>query len=501
MMKNNKSVLRFHPPRPTASPVRPPRRGGDWLRNAPSPPRLLVDWLLGKWLNWLRNALSPPRRGGHRRWTGWVKPIFILVCILALTTACKKPQNIYTVAVKEMTDAQYPDNPNLESRHSAAQQKLFKNVVVSQRENDLFDLDLYSHQDSLCHISLKNIPVLEMMPTAPEWIKSDDYLTYIGIINQEWNRQQVQFRPEQFTVSGKLDIKITRVDLARNCLNAYLWEMLIYAQDSDGKDKLYWQCWFDFPEELYAQLFEKRNNLPYEIFRKGLENWIDPESKLIDLNKLRKANGDGEAQFEAKNNEMYPLKGERERKRKNIVYPKKVEKINDLLTDSTTFATFSVPGYYNTKDPRKTELSRLGTLQKVVKRQIINALGKPAQELELIFVSNKDQKTITKLVIGGLEVSLIPALAEANANDGWQTSMGISNHSFYETFDFQQAHLTKNNGFYAFLLDDQNRWIDSHKVGIDGPLLHFAERDKSKLHLWILAFERHAFVGHYVIQL
>lgn len=128
-------------------------------------------------------------------------------------------------------------------------------------------------------------------------------------------------------------------------------------------------------------------------------------------------------------------------------------------------------------------------------------MGRKSIELELEFLSNFDNKTITKLIIGGLDLKQIPQLNEADANDGWQTSMGIANHSFYETFDFQQKHLTKNNGFYAFLLDQKDNWIDSHKIGIDGPLFHFNEQDKSKLHLWILAFERHAFVGHYVIEI
>jgi hypothetical protein len=426
---------------------------------------------------------------------------YLSIFAFFILLSCQTQQDSYTVSLKEMSDAEYPDNPNLENRHSDAQQKLFKNVIVTNRGNHLFDFDIYSHQDSLCHISIKKIHLLEMIPTAPEWIKSDEYLTYIGVINQEWNRQQVQFKADMFTVLGNTNVAITRVDIARNCLNSYLWELLVYAKDKDGKDKLYWQCWFNFPKELYAELFEIRNNLSFDIFRKGMENWIDPESKPVDLVKFRQVTTEKEITFEAKNNEMYPLKGERERKRKNIICPKTLTKINDLLTDSTTFATFSTPGYYNTKDPRKTKLSKLGLLKIVHKRQIINALNQPSIELELVFLSNKDNKTITKLIVGGLDIALVPRLPATEANEGWQTSMGISNHSFYETFHFQQKHLTKDNGFYSFLLDQHNNWIDSHKIGIDGPLLHFDEKDKTKLHFWILAFERHAFVGHYIINI
>jgi hypothetical protein len=426
---------------------------------------------------------------------------YISILLLLLIFSCQQTPTTFEIPTKEMTDAEYPDNPNLESRHSEAKQKYFKSIILKNQGQNLFDLDLISYENGQCEISLKNLPLLEMMPTAPDFIKKDKYLTYIGIINQEWNRQQVQFKTGQFLVKGNSKLQITRVDLARNCLNAYLWEMLVYAKDTDGKDKLFWQCWFDFPKEAYKDLFETRNNLSYEVFRKGLENWIDPESKKIDLELLRKVSDEKDVVFESKNNEMYPIKGERERKKKNIITPKIFTKTNELLSDSTKFATFSVPGYYNTLDPRKTELSKLGILQKVKKRNIIDAFGKKNIELELEFLSNTDNKTITKLIIGGIDLSQIPQLNEANANDGWQTSMGISNHSFYETFDFQQKHPTKNNTFYAFLLDEKNNWIDSHKIGIDGPLFHFDEHDKTKLHLWILAFERHAFVGHYVIKI
>jgi len=45
-------------------------------------------------------------------------------------------------------------------------------------------------------------------------------------------------------------------------------------------------------------------------------------------------------------------------------------------------------------------------------------------------------------------------------------------------------------------LDDEGKWLDSHEIGIDGPLLHLSE-DGETLHVWLLSFERHALVGHY----
>ena len=422
---------------------------------------------------------------------------YIGILILVFISACSSEKTHFEAAIRELSDAEYPANPNIGFRHSQAKASLFKSIEIKILDNDRFDVVIQPKLAGENEISIKNIPLLEWMPTIPEYIKKDTYLTSIGVINQEWNRQQVAFNAKQFSILGKNTAQISRVDIARNCLNAYLWEVLVYAKEADGKEKIYWQGWFDFPHELYAQLFEKRNQTPFSVFQKSLENWIDPPSKKINLPALRTVNSEQNADFQAFNDEMYPMKGEREKKKRNIIVPKAFKTMNDLLSDSTRFATFSPPGYYNEKDPRVTNLSRLGKLTKVIKRNITTALELPALELEYVFVSNKDDKTITRLIIGGLDTSLIPILPTEKANDGWQTSMGIANHSFNETFEYQQAHLTKNNGFYAFLLDENGNWLDSHKVGIDGPMFHFDA--KGSLHLWILAFERHAFVGHYSV--
>ena len=425
---------------------------------------------------------------------------FNLFLIIIFFASCQK-QKVYEIVVKEMTDKEYPDNPSLESRHPEAQQILFEKMILTEQSQQHFDLDLISNHKEGFKISLQNLPLLEMMPTALDCIKKDPYLTYIAVINQEWNRQQVQFGPTQFKVFNGGDFIISRVDLARNCLNSYLWEILVYAKNQRGKDDLYWQGWFEFPHALYQQMFEERNHLSFKTFQRGLEYWIDPDSKPIDLNVLRKAIDEKEISFENLNDEIYPMYGERENKYKNIIYPPSVHKISDLLSDSTVFATFSIPGYYNKKDPRKTELSKLAILKKVIKRNIINALGNPSIELELLFLSNKDHTTMTKFLIGGLDLKQIPHISINEVNSGWQTSMGIANHSFYETIDVQNMHPTKYNAFYSMLLDANGNWLDSHKIGIDGPLFHFDDFNTSKLHLWILSFERHAFVGHYILTL
>ena len=103
--------------------------------------------------------------------------------------------------------------------------------------------------------------------------------------------------------------------------------------------------------------------------------------------------------------------------------------------------------------------------------------------------------------MGGLKKELIPILNIKEAKDGFQMPMGIANHSFYESYKFMLNNPSKQNPYYALLLNEEEKFIDSHEIGIDGPLLHWDQNNKDLLHVWILSFERHAFVGHYTLQL
>ncbi|MGB0137863.1 MAG: hypothetical protein ACPF83_11560, partial [Flavobacteriales bacterium] len=85
-------------------------------------------------------------------------------------------------------------------------------------------------------------------------------------------------------------------------------------------------------------------------------------------------------------------------------------------------------------------------------------------------------------------------------NKGFRMSMGIGNHPFYETAEEHEAMRASENPYFGLLLDDQGRWLDSHTVGIDGPLIHRDMDRPNALHIWLLSFERHALVGHYLLE-
>ncbi|MCI5055211.1 MAG: hypothetical protein MRY83_03830, partial [Flavobacteriales bacterium] len=346
-------------------------------------------------------------------------------------------------------------------------------------------------------IKLKNVDLLEFIPTVPKHIRQDEYLSKICLLNQEWNRNQVAFDQKAIGSNYALgDISISRIDLARNCLNSYLWELIFYTVDN-GKKQVLYHGWFDFPKDLYASLFEGRNIIPFENCRAYMEQWQHPGSEKIELSLMRDIKEEQEIPFRVLNDVMYPLQGERKKKEREIISPLNYTSMQDFLTDSTTFATFTPPGFYNRADPRKTELSRFKVLNKVIKRTTINQPTKQ-EMMELEFQFDDGSGKMTKFLIGGINPHEFPVLEIEDCNKGQMYSMGIANHPFYETYGDHEKNRIEASTYFSFLLDKDNKWLDSHTVGIDGPLFH--KDAEGKLHLWMLSFERHALVSHFELD-
>ncbi len=402
----------------------------------------------------------------------------------------------FSLTIKNLSDTDYPDNPDIGFRSKDYQTELFVGGqldLVSQPF--IWDFVFVTNESDT--VSLSHIDISELIPTIPEYIKSDEDLSYISCINQEWNRNQVKFIQGEFytTIPGNV-----RLDLARNCLNAYLWEVILYIEE-DGKTLPYAHGWFDFPHEMYGQLFEEKNNIPFVKYEAPLEEWIDAERKKIDLSLLRNIQDDINIEWQDASDEMYPLKAARKKKFKEIITPTHFSTMRDLQTDATTLATFSPPGYYNREDPRKTELGRIQELHDVSLHRINSHTSQQElYELQLTF-SYKDNDEETILIIGGIDLDEFPVLRETEVNQGWKNPMGIGNHSFYESYEKNLANQSAKSPYYALLLNDDHEWLDSHHVGIDGPIFHFSDDERTELHLWLLSFERHAIVGHYKMQI
>lgn len=426
---------------------------------------------------------------------------FLLILIMTGCDNSQKPTEkaslppvSYTLEIVELDDNSYPDNPDIGFRSEKYATDFFNGGAIQPSDKG-YNFHFFSSDKYSDTLKLENINLMEYMPSIPEKVKGDEYLSYISVVNQEWNRNQVKFVKGEFYSNQE---NIVRLDLARNCLNAYLWEVIVYTAEGEKELPIY-HGWFNFPKDLYAELFEAKNGIPFSKYAAALEDWIDPESKVINRDLLRRVDHKIPAGFTDASDAMYPLEGARKKKFKEIIYPAYFTSMRDLQNDSTLLATFTPPGLYNRADPRTTELGRFFQLDTIM----VSALeteSNPLLEIELQF-THRDGMKRTKLVFGGLDTTLIPTLPVEKTNSGWKNSMGVGNHPFYETYEQHEKWQCSQSPYYAFLVDENDRWLDSHKIGIDGPILHFDSENPNVLHLWLLSFERHALVGHYTIDL
>ena len=346
----------------------------------------------------------------------------------------------------ELSDEEYQDNPDISIRHDKYVATQMETIEFVEN-GDVFDLVIIPASVNDDTVRMNGIHLMEFIPTVPECAKDDKYMALISVVNQEWNRNQVKWvgedlmniLPQEYIVNGE---KITRIDLARNCLNSYLWELFFYA-DVDGKDKVFYHGWFDFPKELYKQLFEQRNGETFDQYAEYMEDWKDPHNEALHLELIRKEVYSESVPFTNHSDEMYPLEGERKKKAIDVIYPETYTKMSDFHTDSSLFATFSQPGFYNRADPRKTELGRLQNLNEVTYRWTGSSEMESFDELCFTFTRNNGEET--QFIFGGLNFDDLPALTSEEANSGAAFSMGIGNHPFYEDCKTHEKVCSKNN--------------------------------------------------------
>jgi hypothetical protein len=346
---------------------------------------------------------------------------------------------------------------------------------------------------------IAGIDLLEWIPSIPKYLLGDEYLSLVAIVNQEFNRQQVTIPMEKVTFKGRLNEQraVTRIDIARNCLMSYLWEVILFT-NSSGTDLPIYHGWFNFPKEPYQDLFLERNAMVFQKYGSYLETWKDLESRKINLELVRTVTREKELLFDDMNGRFYALEGERKKKARNIILPHSPTKIMDFLNDSTTFATFSPPGIYDASDPKHTKLGSFTDPVRLMGRHVANALQPDTDLMELEIEYRLLDGSAMRLVVGGIRKVDIPSLPEEQAHKGLQNSMGFGNHSFFEGYDHAVSHSSLESPFYSFLADEEGKWLDSHIIGIDGVLLHFDANNPYLLHVWVISFERHCFVGHLI---
>ncbi len=407
------------------------------------------------------------------------------------------------VLVREFSNAEYPEDPADRSpqhgRYSG------RELTLIQKDETHFDFVFVPKRPHVAQVVFRDVDVSLMTPSLPEWTKFDPGLRRIALTDRQWNRQQVRFdvASPQIEVSGGDGFEkqhLVSVELAKNCLNAGLWEVLLFVQE-DGAKKLLYQGWFTFPLGHYQRLFERNTGLKYADHWYYLEHWFDPAETLIDLSKLREVRSEQEAVTTFNSDERVFASGEQVRKRRTTMATNVVNWRHFFDGHEVSFAAFIPPGRYSVGHPWPVKFPQMDRFEKCLVREIVSpGSSELLLELELRFTSSRTPGT-RRFFISGVDPKKIPRLPIANYDKGIYMPMGIGVPPFFQTYANLQSSPPFRSPYFSLLLDDDDRWIDHHSFGIDGPILHHDEHDPGRLHLYLLSYERHSLIAHLMIDL
>ena len=408
------------------------------------------------------------------------------------------------IPVTEYTNAEYPEDPAARSvdlgKYTGRQLQLIK------KDDTHFDFVFTSDRAHVAKIVFKGVDVSLMTPSLPEWAKLDDGLRRVALTDRQWNRQQVSFGgPDspQVEVTGGDGYEAANLysaELAKNCLNAGLWEVLLFKKEN-GEKAMYYQGWFRFPLGHYKTVFEHNTGLEYWKHWYYLEHWFDPAGTRTPLEKLREVTSEREVAATFDPAEPVISGGEQVRKRRTTV-AENVRTWGDFSDGhAVRFASFVPPGRYDNGALWKNEYRRMRRFDKAIWRDTKSpGSDKPLSELELQF-SSPGRDGVCRFVVGGFDPNRLPQLPVADYKAGLYMPMGIGTPPFYQSYSDLQKDPPRLSPYFSLLLDADDKWIDHHSFAIDGPVAHRDERDPSKLHVYLLSYERHSLIAHFVVPI
>ncbi|MGM3308328.1 hypothetical protein ACSQ6I_20515 [Anabaena sp. WFMT] len=408
------------------------------------------------------------------------------------------------VKLKEFSNAEYPANPAPLGKNFQrySQRKL---TIIKKDENN-FDFVLEPTNEKTAKIVIKNVDLNLLVPKAPEWVKKDQGLEVIAFTDREWNRQQISFPANSKNIEitggdGFEKQNIVEIALANNCLNAGFWEILIFNKEDDNKT-LYYQSWFTFPMGHYKNVFEKNNNMSYWKHWWKLEHWQDPSGTVINANLLRNVVDEKEIVAQFPMDEKIIASGEQSRKIRTTLATN-LRTWSDIYSgdNKIEFASFRPPGYYDSNKPWKNEYWRIGKFEKAVLRNIKPVgVQENLQEIELILGDKKTGEK-NKLLISGINLQNLPTLSVKDYPKGLYMPMGIGIPPFYQSYeDLTKFHPDKSP-YFSVLLDSKDKWIDHHRLALDGVVMHKDQENPNLVHLYFLSYERNTLIAHFFLYL
>jgi uncharacterized membrane protein YdjX (TVP38/TMEM64 family) len=425
-----------------------------------------------------------------------------IAAIAGMTYLRYRVAETMSIPNREYSNAEYPDDPAGRSVHFG--QYSGRSLRLVRKDATHFDFVLEPREPHVARVVFRDIDASLMTPSIPEWTRDDADLVRIALTDRQWNRQQVRFDvpSPQVEITGGDGFEtesLYSAELAKNCLNAGLWEVLLFAKEGDGK-ALYYQTWFTFPLGYYKAIFEHNTHLPYWQHWYYLEHWFDPAGTPVPLEKLREVKDEREAAATFDPAERILFAGEQIRKRRTTIGENIITWGDFFGPRRVRFATFVPPGKYDLNRPWKNQYWRIDQFQKAILRKIVSpADSRPHDELELVFASSRSGE-VCRFIVSGFDLSALAQLRMDEYPKGLYMPMGIGVPPFYQTYDALRQAPPEASPYFSVMLDGEGRWIDHHSLAVDGPVLHRDEKDPGLLHVYLLSYERHSLVSHIVVS-
>lgn len=385
------------------------------------------------------------------------------------------------IRVKVEEPRGYPDDP---SPLAGALRQDLTVLDLHPKGEGRYDVSIGSESSSSPLLS--NVDLRPFVPRVPLLARGNATLTRIALIQRELNRHETRYGPS----AGNDDVRI-----ANNCLRQGLWEVILAKKTPSGLATDY-HCWFNFPKEDYARIFEQVNDVRYADYEKLLVEYPEIGGFPVPLEALRTIEHEMDAgPIETHAAEAVQRFPEQERKAK-LVLTKGVKTFADFVASANqpiTTAKFSEPGFYNAADPTKFDLSWLASPTKLTCRKARNPKLKASfDEIEVRFANG------TRMLLGGVDLAALPARSEPpkTEEDVLRVTFGIGTPDIYASATNRAREFDEDHNEYLFLIDEKGNHLDNHAGGLDRVYLWREAGAPGALHLLLVGYERIALVGH-----
>jgi hypothetical protein len=359
----------------------------------------------------------------------------------------------------------------------------FETLELLARPDGRYDLRLGSGDAA---VSASGVDLALLVPRVPKLARGSAALTRLALIQREFNRNEVHT-----PLPDGRDLSI-----ANNCLEQGLWEIKL----ADKATTLF-HGWITFPKSEYARLFEKINGLAYRDFDSVFASYPGIGGFSLPLMDLRTVKAEHElAHLSLHASEPLQRLTEQQRKTKLLLTPG-IATYGDFCEPSKQpilTAKFGVPGAYDEKDSVRFDLTWLAHPSRVLWREVANAkAGAPAfPEIEVRFENGY------RILLADSQISGLTPRAEVPRIEAEVLKLvcGIGTPNIQATAAERAGEFAEDRPRYLMLLDAKGNHIDNHVTGVDGVYVWREAGKPDLLHLWLVSYERIAFVAHLTVD-